>query len=737
MNASKRTDERTVMHRHLFASMGISAWLLVCPPGASAASPEIEVVTESTTVNGVSNVHGHRYSWQDEGGEIRSALMLDQTANRAGVLRQLKYKVAGADRVCTAIPSNGNAIQGMGYVVNHLGTGTPWGNWTAGVKAAVGGTTTTIFKGRHHVIIQYTISNYTLNGKAIPTSVQWMFATGRTHPLFCVTQDARAHTAGNLGGDSRSPYGTLQFAGDGLPQDCLIGGVAWGDTYKFVTVQSDSTHESTTLTAASGWRYNQPNTIPFTMAWASGVNAEQGTVATTSIARQDQGSDPRIYPQTGFQKNQQDLNGPMILGDDWQFQMMNYPDIPVGGTYDKKIGWGTNFGMLGGFDNWGDTSLTKTEYSRHRDSVLPWTGSRASALFLAYSTFIVLGEHTGGYLGGPTGQMVSQMEATQEATLTATVGQIKTQGPASHSIGDSPVVTFSPVGYDAFYAAWTVTAAADSAVSMTLTPAAAKPVTTPVFRISNYQASSVISVRINGVLAQSDVDYFASLDSAKHELWLTLNRNVSSASTITLEKISQTITFARLPSKTLGDAPIALSSSASSGLEVAFASSDAAVAIVSGSTLTITGVGTAVITASQAGNENYAAAENITQTLIVSPPPYQQWKAINGLPVDAADKADPDRDGILTLMEYALACNPTVPNALPVTITTSGSYLALSASKNSAASDINWSAEVSGDLLSWSPATITLDTHTQFGAADTVPISGAATRFIRLRITHP
>jgi hypothetical protein len=271
------------------------------------------------------------------------------------------------------------------------------------------------------------------------------------------------------------------------------------------------------------------------MAWMTGANAEQGTVATTSISQQDHASDPRTWPQTGFLKNQQGLNGPIVTNDDWAYQMMNYPYIPETGTADTKMGWGMNFGALGGFDNWGDPSLTnKTEYSRHRDSTTPWTGSRASGLFLSYSTFIVLGEHTGGYRGGAAGKVVTQMENHQAAALTAQVGQILTQGPASRSVTNSPVMVYFPAGYDPVYAAWTAVAAANNAVSLTLTPAAGNPLNNPVFHISNYQTTNPPVVHIDGKTVCPDADYFASVDTAAHELWLTLNRSVGNPCVITL-----------------------------------------------------------------------------------------------------------------------------------------------------------------------------------------------------------
>ncbi|MCA6408415.1 MAG: VCBS repeat-containing protein, partial [Cytophagales bacterium] len=70
----------------------------------------------------------------------------------------------------------------------------------------------------------------------------------------------------------------------------------------------------------------------------------------------------------------------------------------------------------------------------------------------------------------------------------------------------------------------------------------------------------------------------------------------------------QTITFPALSNKTFGDAPFTLSATASSSLTVSYASSNTSVATVSGNTVTIVGAGTTTITASQAGNTNFAAA---------------------------------------------------------------------------------------------------------------------------------
>ncbi len=96
---------------------------------------------------------------------------------------------------------------------------------------------------------------------------------------------------------------------------------------------------------------------------------------------------------------------------------------------------------------------------------------------------------------------------------------------------------------------------------------------------------------------------------------------VTGTASVTVNKAMQTINFGALPSFVAGDSPYTLSATASSGLPVTFASSSNAVASVSGSLLLIEGVGTATITAAQAGDgSNYLAATNVSEPAVVSPP---------------------------------------------------------------------------------------------------------------------
>ncbi|WP_197092751.1 endonuclease [Labilibaculum euxinus] len=87
--------------------------------------------------------------------------------------------------------------------------------------------------------------------------------------------------------------------------------------------------------------------------------------------------------------------------------------------------------------------------------------------------------------------------------------------------------------------------------------------------------------------------------------------------TFTVNKASQDIAFAELTDKTYGDAAFELVTSASSGLEVSFELVSGP-ATLSGKELTLTGAGTVVVKAVQAGNENYEAAEAVSRTFTVN-----------------------------------------------------------------------------------------------------------------------
>jgi hypothetical protein len=101
----------------------------------------------------------------------------------------------------------------------------------------------------------------------------------------------------------------------------------------------------------------------------------------------------------------------------------------------------------------------------------------------------------------------------------------------------------------------------------------------------------------------------------------TFGSVTSSVATLTVNRLNQSISFSPLAGKRADDAPFSLAASASSGLAVSYSSSISGVATVSGSTVTLTGVGSTSIIASQAGNATYLAAIDVSQTLVVAAVP--------------------------------------------------------------------------------------------------------------------
>jgi sugar lactone lactonase YvrE len=93
--------------------------------------------------------------------------------------------------------------------------------------------------------------------------------------------------------------------------------------------------------------------------------------------------------------------------------------------------------------------------------------------------------------------------------------------------------------------------------------------------------------------------------------------STSAAQTVTVALVAQMITFTAIPNHIFGDAPFTLSATASSGLAVSFAVTSGP-ATIAGNTVTLTGVGTVVIQATQAGNTTYAAATPVSQSFTVT-----------------------------------------------------------------------------------------------------------------------
>lgn len=99
----------------------------------------------------------------------------------------------------------------------------------------------------------------------------------------------------------------------------------------------------------------------------------------------------------------------------------------------------------------------------------------------------------------------------------------------------------------------------------------------------------------------------------------TDNLSASCSTPITVTAADQSVTFGALPNLTYGSSDVALSATSTSGLPVTFAAAGSC-SIVSGAVHPL-GAGTCSITATQAGNSTYNAAQQVTQSFQVNQRP--------------------------------------------------------------------------------------------------------------------
>jgi hypothetical protein len=214
-------------------------------------------------------------------------------------------------------------------------------------------------------------------------------------------------------------------------------------------------------------------------------------------------------------------------------------------------------------------------------------------------------------------------------------------GSALTITGAGPVVvTASQSGNGSYAAATPVSQTitvnkANSAVGLTVMPSSASVNTaltltatvtstagTPAGNVQFLDGATVLTT--SAVNAQGVATYTtSSLTSGSHSFSAQYagnsNFNPATSNTVpfNIAQDTQTITFPSLATPvTYGVSPIALKATASSGLAVSYAASGPA--MISGSTLTITGAGKVAVTASQAGNASYSAAAPVTQAIVVN-----------------------------------------------------------------------------------------------------------------------
>jgi hypothetical protein len=434
----------------------------------------------------------NQFTWYDSAGKPRTAALVkndrtDPLGRKGGYLRQYTYSLGATTRVVNGTDVNGHP--GFGFTTNHFGAN----GSSATLSDYYQGTYRAVLRGRHHAIHEF---KWRLPiGAPVDVTVQWFFATGRDHPLWSVTFDSSPAGANVVNADTRAPYGDLQWDG-GMNSD--VAGVGWGDRYKFRSLNSP-------VTMASGWDYSQPNTVPYVIEYTVSPDAEMGLVQTQTYQQHDAGG-YWFYPKWGSS----DADGPMPENYNWTYQLNQY-ELPFV-TTSRRMAWGANFGAVG-----------QTAYPAYGDDK-----TLSGYPYQSYSVFVVLDKHS----LSPVAAQMAEIETAQQTALSATVGTIVTTGPAG--VGRSDTVTYAPAGYNQIYSTWNVRASDANAAAFTFNVAQGA-LSNPIVVIHNYRAfTPPATILVNGVSKDADVDYFASLDLASHQLWLTLKGQFSGATSISL-----------------------------------------------------------------------------------------------------------------------------------------------------------------------------------------------------------
>lgn len=173
-------------------------------------------------------------------------------------------------------------------------------------------------------------------------------------------------------------------------------------------------------------------------------------------------------------------------------------------------------------------------------------------------------------------------------------------GGGSGSGSSAQTITFNPLANVTFGSTFNLTATASSNLSVSYVSS-----NTNVATISGNVVTAV-GIGTTTITASQGGNSF-------------YNPAVNVSKTLTVTQAPQLITFNVLPNKTIGSPPFTISATGgNSGNPVTFTSSNTSVATISGNTVTIVGIGTTNITASELGNANYLAAVDVVRSLTVS-----------------------------------------------------------------------------------------------------------------------
>jgi len=139
-------------------------------------------------------------------------------------------------------------------------------------------------------------------------------------------------------------------------------------------------------------------------------------------------------------------------------------------------------------------------------------------------------------LDGDVATTIKEVEAMATATITPVAPTtVAMQAPRGPGATDKKTLVN---GYNDTHTAYELIASGNQA-SFTITPAAGKPVKSPIFVIRNYTSGKLPTVTLGGAAVTVNdgtaaSGAFVSLNEADQELWVTVNKIVSAATTVAI-----------------------------------------------------------------------------------------------------------------------------------------------------------------------------------------------------------
>ena len=487
------------------------------------------------TLNGLLS---ERFTWKDNENKDRSMVLIhsDQANSKGGYMNQFTYTLPdNSVRTINEQPFT-NGAGGFGYIVSHLKDASLAGNGEddSPLGSTLNNAWRVVWKGNHHAILEYTL-NYPRWGKNaagvttkydMPVTVHWLVSSGNRYPLWSVTMDLSAAPDGAVVADVRAPYGDMDFSG-GTNGGATLAGVAWGDSNHFKST-------STPFTMNSNWDWTLPNTsAAYNLLYAPGAtsdsDAEMGIVGTRVIGKQDAGgyegqvgrglSAPTTNPTCGGIQHRMPCQ--------WSFQSV-YDSFYNAGQYatnittqDKRLAWGADYGYLGG-----------STYTSSNNAGAMISGSFPKR---SYSTWIVLDPHS----TQPT-QLLADQASVIDTTIFQVAGFGKRRDQGAKGVADATLETYSPPGFNHVYSTWEADwgtktdGSTTPGIGTVFNVPTGKTLVRPSIVVNDYPknispktVNFITTNPVTSTLLQANIDYFSSVNPTTHQLWLTLNRDLT------------------------------------------------------------------------------------------------------------------------------------------------------------------------------------------------------------------